>query len=192
MKTVIGIVGKTNVAKDTIMKYIRKKWGIQDICSYTTRGMRDYETEGVQHHFLTDEEADEKLKTEHILAYTENEKTGVRYFATEEQLLDGYNLYIINPNGIEYLKKNLGDVRLVTIYVELQEDIILARAKERGDDMDITTQRLESERDEFDAYRDSKEWDYLICTDKDRCYVETEVDGIMKLIMQESVDKVQD
>ena len=46
MKTIICIVGKTGTGKDTIAKYLYNKYGIDAICSYTTREKRDYETDG--------------------------------------------------------------------------------------------------------------------------------------------------
>ena len=194
MKKLIGIVGKTSSGKDTIAHYISEKFGIKSICSYTTRPMREYEIEGIQHHFISDEVADEKLKNEHLLAYTINDLTGIRYFATAEQITDDVMIYIINPDGVDWFSKNADSsiVKMTTIYVDLDEEDILERAKLRGDDMDITAKRLNSEREEFDKFRDSKQWDYYVKTDKPQGYVETEINGIMKLILSDSVDKAED
>ena len=194
MKKLIGIVGKTSSGKDTIAHYILEKFGIKSICSYTTRPMREYEIEGVQHHFISDEIADEKINNEHLLAYTDNDLTGIRYFTTAEQIIDDIMVYIINPNGVDWFNKNADSaiVKMITIYVDLDEKDILERAELRGDNMDVTKKRLNSERDEFDKFRDSKQWNYYIKTDKPQAYVETEIDGIMKLILSDSVDKVED
>lgn len=194
MKELIGIIGKTSSGKDTLAHYIAKKYGIQAICSYTTRPMREYETEGVQHHFISNKVADEKIKNEHLLAYTYNDLTGVKYFSTVEQIKDDIMVYIINPDGVDWFNKNADSslVKMTTIYVDLDEEDILKRAELRGDDMNVTNKRLNSEREEFDKFRDSKQWNYYIKTDKPQAYVETEIDGIMKLILSDSVDKAED
>lgn len=179
MKRIIGISGLSGSGKDTIANYIRDTYGIKLICSATTRPMRDYETNGVEHIFLTDEEADKRLETEQILAYTYNEETGIRYFATEADLVDDIMIYIINPDGIRWFNENVKGIEMISIYVDLDIDIIYERLEKRGDNMEIAKKRLESELEEHLQFRDSKKWDYLVNTDKCMEYVFTEVDGIM-------------
>lgn len=84
--------------------------------SYTTRGMRPEETDGVEHHFLEIEEAEKmiKEKKDDILAYTEI--NGCKYFTTKDQLKD-YNVYIIDPNGIKNLKENHPEIKLNIYYI---------------------------------------------------------------------------
>ena len=191
MKEIICIIGKTSSGKDTLANYIKKVFGIESICSYTTRAKRINETDGVEHYFISDVVADKKLKEENVIAYTKNDDTGIRYFTTLEQMSNDVMVYIINPDGVAYLEDTSGrmDFKLHTIYVDLDEDTILKRAELRGDNMEITRKRLDSEREEFDEYKNSKAWDYYISTDKAQCYVETEINAIMQIILQDTVDK---
>ena len=81
MKTIICIVGKTSSGKDTITRHIMEKFGLGMVCSYATRPMREGEVNGREHYFVTKEQMKELLKTEHVIAYTKSEKTGVEYFS---------------------------------------------------------------------------------------------------------------
>ena len=127
MKTIICIVGKTGTGKDTIAKYLYNKYGIDAICSYTTREKRDYETDGKEHWFITKDKMDYIKNNEHMLGYTINDKTGIEYCATAESINDNYVVYIINPNGIKYMQKHLPEgFVLKYIYCELDENIILS------------------------------------------------------------------
>ena len=54
-KTIICLVGKTGTGKDTIAKFLYETFGIESICSYTTRPKRDYEINGVEHYFIDKE-----------------------------------------------------------------------------------------------------------------------------------------
>ena len=68
-KKIIFVVGKTSSGKDTVAKYIKERYNIPIICSYTTRGMRDYEEDGVQHYFISKERMQEILDNEKVIAY---------------------------------------------------------------------------------------------------------------------------
>ena len=163
LKTIICIVGKTGTGKDTIAKFLYEEYGIESICSYTTRPKRDYETDGIEHYFIDKEKMKYLKDNEHIIAYTINDKTGIEYCATAESINADKIVYIINPDGIVYLKKNLPEgFALKIIYCDLDEKIIEDRVIARGDNIDIFRERLSSERVEFDTFRDSKEYDLLV------------------------------
>lgn len=181
MKTIICIVGKTSSGKDTITRHIMEKFGLDMVCSYATRPMREGEVNGREHYFVTKEQMQELLKTEHVIAYTINEKTGVEYFATAESVLADNVIYIINPEGIVYLKEHLPeDFRLLQIYVYLDEAEIERRAMLRKDKPKAFRDRINSERVEFDTYYNNKEYDYVVDNRKSKEEVFAEVDAILE------------
>jgi guanylate kinase len=181
-KHLILVIGKTSSGKDTVAKHIGRKYDIPMVCSYTTRPMRDYEEDGVQHYFVSKEKMKEIMETESIVAYTKFPKTGVEYCATLEAIKSDIAVYIIDPSGVEWFKENgcIDDVSLTSIYVDLSEEEIQRRAKKRGDKTDSVKNRLDSEREQFDAFKESKEYDYLI--DNSGTYKELlcKVDAIME------------
>lgn len=163
MKKLIFIVGKTNSGKDTVAKLFKELYNIPMVCSYTTRSMRNYEIDGVQHYFINKADMTKLIKTEDIIAYTKSEKTGVEYCATVESLTEETMIYIINPDGIKWFKEHgTKEIEVVTIYVDLDNDTILNRGLSRGDDIGVLKLRLESESREFNEFKDSKEYDYYI------------------------------
>ena len=62
-KQVVAICGKSGSGKDTIMKEILKRYpnSFKPIVSYTTRPRREYETEGIDYHFISKQEMANKI-----------------------------------------------------------------------------------------------------------------------------------
>ena len=150
----ICVVGKTCSGKDTVAHILKDNLGIDIICSYTTRPKRTVETDGVEHYFVTKEEFDKVCEEQTVLAYTKFPETGYEYCATAD--LDKDWIYIINPEGLETLEVKDKTV----IFVDCPEDIIIERSKNRGD-LDLQ-KRLNGEREQFDAFKESGNFNYII------------------------------
>lgn len=157
------IVGKTSSGKDTIAKYIKAEYGFEIVVSYTTRDIRKCEVNGREHWFVSEEEMNELEKRDDLLAWTKS-KQGIRYCATEGALKGKDIIYIINPNGVEWLKANRPDLEYKALYVDLDDKEILRRATMRGDSLMKLTERLKHEQVEFNNFRDNKKYDYYINT----------------------------
>ena len=142
------------------------KLGLKPVVSYTTRSKREKETDGVEHYFITPEEAKEKLATEHILAYT---KIGeIEYFATLESLNDS-NLYIIDPKGIKYLKENFRKLNIKVIYIMTDNELRIQRAKSRDNEDFIKSfeKRNAAEDEQFTEFEEYKKWDIILLNNND-------------------------
>jgi len=183
---VIALAGKTSTSKDTIAKYIREKYGIDIIVSYATRKIRASETDGVEHYFIDNVQMDELVKDESkLLAFVEFKKTkgqtvGNRYCATSRDLSeDDVVSYVIDPNGIEWLKEHRSDVEVITIFLDLEETIIRERALKRGDKLDDINARLDSERDVFDTFAANLGYDERIYTGDALHIIYEKVDNIL-------------
>lgn len=145
------IVGKTSTGKDTIAKYMNAEYNLTPVVSYTTRPMRDYETQGKEHIFVSSEEM-QKLKQQNLIAYTKNDQTGIEYCATAEALNYQDMTYIINPDGIRWFQENGADLDYRIIALSLDETEQRRRALLRGDKPEVLEQRIQSEREEFDDF----------------------------------------
>ena len=108
VKLMIGAEYKTDF--NTLTKDIK----FNPIISYTTRPKRDSETEGLEHYFISTEEANDILSKSSTLAFTEI--NGNVYFALEDQLKT-QNVYIIDPVGLDDLCYNRPDIKKFNIYV---------------------------------------------------------------------------
>ena len=165
---IITLTGKTSTGKDSAAKYIEEEYGIHPIVSYTTRDIRVGEEDGREHYFISDEEMDKLEKRDDILAWTQFDKTGIRYCASTKDLDDdGIYTYIIDPNGIKWLKENYkGNAEIISLYFDLSETAIMRRALIRGDIREVIEERLDSEREQFDAFKESGKYDALIDSSK--------------------------
>lgn len=180
MQNLIVVMGKTSSSKDTICKYIKDNYGIDMVISNTTRPKRDYEIDGKEHWFLSDEQFD-KLDSNKMLAYTKFPKTNYRYCVTLDNIVSDTMTYILNPDGVDYLEKTkdtLG-INFFIIFCRLDEDTIIDRARKRGDKEELIYNRLDSEREEFDSFYEAEKYDYCIDTSKDLETIFKEVDKIM-------------
>lgn len=188
-KKLIVVVGKTSSGKDTVAKYLEEKYSIPMVVSFTTRGMRNYEVDGVQHYFISKERMKEIVKTDGIIAYTKFPKTEIEYCATKDSIKGDVAVYIINPDGVDWLRNNCADIDFFSIYVDLSEDLIIERAKSRGDNLDNIVSRLDSERDEFDAFKSNEGYNYYIDNSGAYDNLISAVDNVMK---SEGFKKVKD
>lgn len=166
MKNIICIVGKTGRGKDTLAKRIRKELGIPSVCSFTTRPIRDGETNGVEHYFVSEDDMDNIVKSKEMIAFTEI--AGYRYCAIVEDLLYDEIIYIIDPKGLKYLKDNFSHkYSIFTVELWADDSVIDERIKLRGDNWDTYLERCEREREDFDTFHNSKDYDISIPADSD-------------------------
>ncbi len=150
MKNLFLVVGKSATGKDRIVGEVCKKLNKTKVLSYTTRSKREGEED--THIFIKPEEVINYK--EDIIAYT---KIGeYEYFATLTQLYNS-DFYIIDPNGIKYLKEKLKntDINLKIIYIYVDENIRLQRAINRGDNLEIYNKRVLSEKEQFNNFENS-------------------------------------
>ena len=154
MNKIIVISGKQYSGKDTLAKVIENQLGIKQICSYTTRPKRDYEINGKEHWFVTPEES-EKIKAEQTLLAYAHKPSGVEYYATLESFESDKIVYIIDPEGIYWMRENVQDKDKAKLFiVELYADdkSIEPRIKARGDNWEQYCERIKNEHDEFEDF----------------------------------------
>ena len=163
-KKLICVVGESKSGKDTTVGIAEllsmdfdQKFRLSEIKSFTTRPMRDNEVNGREHFFISEEEAREILSKEEILAYTKIEdpetgKKGYEYFTLMTQLDEG-NIYIIDPNGLESLKKHNDKVNIFTIYIHSPWFIRRLRARRFSDFKDEYKNRVLNEKKQFSEFR---------------------------------------
>lgn len=98
---------------------------------------------------------------ENIAAYTEI--AGNIYWTTIDQLYE-HSIYIIDPKGVETLRKlNLPNLRLVTVYINTPDDVRKERAlNKRGDDRLIFMKRDIAEKEQFRTMLRNADFDYAI------------------------------
>ena len=140
------ICGRTASGKDTVAEAL-KDAGLRPLVSYTTRPKR--EGEGDTHIFITDSQVS---SYNDIAAYTEI--NGYKYFSTKE-LVEECDLYIIDPDGIMDLCRNMPDTFFNILYIECEESIRRERFVRRDPSLSATfDERNEAEKEEFDRFEE--------------------------------------
>ncbi len=107
-KKIICIYGRSGVGKSYAAAHLRS-FGVNVICSYTTRPKRVSEKNGVDHWFVEPGQIPPK---EELLAYSKY--GGYDYYAKKSDLKDGVNVYVVDEIGIMQMMEN-PDLRLFPV-----------------------------------------------------------------------------
>lgn len=156
MKTIICLVGETGSGKDTVASLL--PW--PKVVSYTTRGIREGEKDGREHHFISEEEMSKLKNREKILAYTN--KGNAEYCAVIPN--ETTCVYVVNPDGIEYLREHYSkeDIRLIVIGLYLPLKKRMLRCRVRSDFETAFIDRVADEQLDYDEFRLSGKYDMMI------------------------------
>lgn len=175
--------GVSGAGKDTIKKELLKRMeNVETLPSFTSRNMRPDEQEGVQYHFISKEEFEEKIKNGDFYEYDLHHGN---YYGTSRELMSNkikqgkIIIKDIEVNGTENLLKLLkDDTKIVTIFLKVEKEELKRRLIERGDniqDIELRLSRLEYEESKIKLY------DYVLKNDD----FEKTVQIIMSIIENE-------
>ena len=140
------ICGKSAVGKDSIFQELVKRSDLKRIIPYTTRPMRPMEKEGEEYHFLLEEEF-LKLLSEGKMMESRSYDTafGLWYYGTAYE--EGFRekgkgfLCIGTLESYNSIKDYLGQEFIQPVYIELEDELRLSRAKAR-DNKDFSEEKL--------------------------------------------------
>ena len=138
MGKIIYLMGKSSTGKDTLFKRLLENppCKLQTVVPYTTRPIRDGESQGVEY-FFTDEDGYQKLKNDGKLIEERAYHTchGLwRYFTVDDGQIDlakGNYAMIGTLEAYEKLKTYFGVENLCPVLVELDDGERLQRALNR-------------------------------------------------------------
>lgn len=143
---IIAIVGPSGSGKTTMANTMAEA-GIPTIVSYTTRPMREGETNGKEHWFVTSEQ---KPDMSEMIAYTQF--GDYEYWATQSQI-SKLCTYVIDEKGLKYLMSKTPKSTIVfSVYID-------------RDIQDILKSGVDKERCDRDKERikiDLSQYDYVI------------------------------
>lgn len=130
-------MGKSATGKDTLYKELLKSSNVKvkPIVLYTTRPIRENESEGVEYHFVSATQY-EKFKEDGLVIESRDYKTvhGIwSYFTMNDAQFDGdEDVLLINTlEGYEQIVAFFGQEKVVPLYVEVEDGIRLSRALSR-------------------------------------------------------------
>lgn len=135
MGKIFCLMGKSSSGKDTIFKRLRenKALGLKPVVTYTTRPMRQNETDGVEYFFINEDrlkeyEAEDKVIEQRVY----HTVFGDWYYSTIDDgqiKLDEENyLLIVTLEAYNNLKRYFGRENVVPLYVAVEDGMRLERA----------------------------------------------------------------
>lgn len=153
------IIGKTCSGKDSILNNLVKEYGYIKLITYTTRPIRDGETQDKTYHFVSEEDFLDKVNSGFFLEYKKYETVnGVWYYGSAKEDYEKANdktIVILTPSGLSALRlwanRNKIDLDIISLYIYANNKTICNRLKKRGDKKEETERRIKADNADFDG-----------------------------------------
>lgn len=137
MGKIYYMMGKSSSGKDTLFKLLKKAFPeFKEIVLYTTRPLREGETDGKEYHFVADELLEKFQKAGKMIELRAYDTMhGIWKYATVDDgqvdLQDTSYLSIGTLESYEKLQKYYGADQIVPLYIEVEDGERLFRALSR-------------------------------------------------------------
>jgi guanylate kinase len=154
----IVLIGESASGKSTIEKELVRR-GYSKIVTYTTRSPRLNEIDGIDYHFITEEEF-HKLESQGFFAELAT-YNGWNYGTAKEDCTDN-KVCVLTPHGFRQINKIKG-LDIHSFYISVCRRERLIRLLTRGDDIEEAYRRSLSDVGMFDGIID--EVDHIIFND---------------------------
>lgn len=157
------LIGKSGSGKDSIKDFLCNEMEACPLVSTTTREMRPSEKDGVDYHFTTNEDFENKIKSKIIFEYREyNGAKGKIYYGAEYKPLNKEKTYVkvLDPDGARNYIDVYGRNNCFVAEIYLDDSIRFERAFKRrfGE-----TSHSDAETEKF-----INEWDTRLNDDNSR------------------------
>lgn len=136
MNKIFYLMGKSASGKDTIYKKIKEAMPeLKPLVIYTTRPIREKETEGVEYHFVDEARMGELREQGKVIELRQYHTVhGIWYYFTADDGQfdeDRHLLAIGTPESYCAMRNYFGADRLIPIYIEVDDGVRLERALSR-------------------------------------------------------------
>lgn len=148
------IIGKSCSGKTTLAKQMETSF--KRVITTTTRPKRDYETDGIDYHFVDEDMFEEKLINGD---FVESDCFRGWYYGTAVEYIEDNSVVVVTPKGAKKIAEKFNNV--IVCYLDIPSHIRLQRALDRGDDLHEIIRRYYA--DEIDFY--DMDIDYIVVKD---------------------------
>ena len=127
----LALFGESSAGKDSIQHWLELKLkNVHGMVSYTSRPPRDYEIEGREYHFISQEKFKKLIAENRMLEYTCFNNW---YYGTciNELQKDKINVGVFNPQGIRNLLKHSDTIDILPVWIQAKEKERLLRSLDR-------------------------------------------------------------
>lgn len=159
MSNTIVLVGHIASGKTSIARALENK-GYRRIITYTTRPPKKGEVDGVDYHFITETDFLHKQR-KGFFAEGTGYDTIFGYWrygsAFEDYQAKDKTVIVLNPRGVLNLK-----TKAFVVHLDINEDMLISRAVERGDNIEEVRRRIEIDRELFEMMQELRPPDMRI------------------------------
>ena len=132
------IIGPSASGKTQIVNKLIEKHNMKKMVTYTTRPMRPLEVNGVDYHFISVEEFQNKIKEGFFLEYVNYNNN---YYGTSRNAISDDKVVILESEGLKkYIDEAKNQIKIV--FVRCSKEIRRIRMITRGDDLESIKKRL--------------------------------------------------
>jgi len=143
------LIGPSASGKTEVAKLLISKFGLKKLVTYTTRPIRQSETDGVDYHFLS---AESFLKLKDAGEFVETTCYNGNYYGSRKCDVCDDKVVVLEANGLNAFLKQMPK-KIVSVYLETPKAIRKQRMIDRGDDPRDIERRLASDDVLFDKSR---------------------------------------
>ena len=101
---IIVLIGASGSGKSLIEKELAEKHGYEKIVSYTTRKPRQGEVNGIDYHFISNEQFENALQQDLFAEYDEYSQKRLYGTVKSDYLSKGNKVIVLTPNGYRQIK----------------------------------------------------------------------------------------
>lgn len=171
----ICLIGASASGKSTTQRILCKKYGYKPLISYTTRPMRKKEKDGIDYHFLTE---DEFRELEEAGFFCETAEYNGWHYGTAKKDVRDNTVAVVTPSGFRKLSRLCDNV--TSFYIKVSRRNRLIKLLQRNDDVDEAIRRSCSDVGMFDGLED--EVDHVIDNENYDMSAEEIADGINEIV----------
>lgn len=127
----LALFGESSAGKDSIQHWLEQKLkNIHGMTSYTSRPPRDYETNGKEYHFISQEEFEKLIVVNKMIEHTCFNNW---YYGTCVDELDKnkINVGVFNPQGVRSLLTHTDTIDILPVWIQAGEKERLLRSLQR-------------------------------------------------------------
>lgn len=143
------LVGKAAAGKDHLKQRLQKK-GFNIGVSHTTRKPRVNETDGVDYHFVSEEEFKAMINRGEFIEYMEFNNW---FYGQTEEDFNNADVMIMSKDGLDMLPKQYRD-QCVVIYLDVDRMTRIERLNHRNDVNDSIMRRMNTDEEQFKGFSD--------------------------------------
>lgn len=127
----LALFGESSAGKDSIQHWLEHKLkNVHGMVSYTSRPPRDYEKEGQEYHFITQEQFERLIVDNKMLEHTCFNNWYYGTYINELQK-DKINVGVFNPAGIRSLLKHSDTIDILPVWIKAGDKDRLLRSLKR-------------------------------------------------------------